>query len=87
LLSPIIETLTLNELGILNQMIIECVRIMNKAATLMSMAPFGIGDRVQWTGSDGIQRIGVIFRINHKTASVKVNDGYWNVSPQLLTKV
>ena len=36
----------------------ERVRIMNKAGTLMSMAQFGIGDRVQWTGSDGIQRIG-----------------------------
>jgi hypothetical protein len=81
--SPLIETLTHDELVFLNKMIIERVRLINKAGTLMSMAQFHVGDRVQWTGSDGIQRIGVIARINHKTGSVKINEGYWNISPQL----
>ena len=84
---PILEGINKYELTILNQMVVDRIRIINKASSLMHMSRFHIGDRVSWDGSDGIKRIGIIMRLNQKTASVKVTDsGYWNVSPSLLTK-
>ncbi len=84
---PLLEGLSGNELTILNQMVVERIRLINKAGALFSMSKFNVGDRVSWNGSDGIVRIGIIIRLNHKTASVKIGDkAYWNVSPQLLRK-
>ncbi len=84
---PLLEGLSNNELIILNQMVVERLHLMQKAGALMSMSKFNIGDRVSWNGSDGTTRIGIILRLNHKTASVKTGDKeHWNVSPQLLRK-
>jgi hypothetical protein len=84
---PILKGLSNHELTILNKMVVERIRIMHKAGALISMSQFTIGDRVSWTGSDGVVRTGIIIRLNHKTASIKLaNEGHWNVSPQLLRK-
>lgn len=83
----LIKDLTEHELTILNQMVVERIRLMHKAVAIISMSKLNVGDRVSWMGSDGINRSGVILKLNHKTASVKIGkDGYWNVSPQLLKK-
>ena len=84
---PVIEGLSYNELSILNQMVVERIRLMQKAEALVSMSKFNIGDRVSWAGRDGFVHVGIIQRINHKSISVKVDEnGHWNVSPQLLRK-
>jgi hypothetical protein len=48
-------------------MVVERIRLMNKAASLMHLTKFNIGDRVSWDGSDGVVRTGVIIRLNNKT--------------------
>ena len=84
---PLVISLTAQELTILNQMVVERIRLINKAGALASMSKLNIGDRVSWDGRDGTVRIGIIIRLNHKTASVKIgNNEHWNVSPQLLRK-
>lgn len=84
---PILKDLSEHELMILNKMVVERLRLMHKAASLLHLTKFNIGDRVSWDGSDGVVRTGVIIRLNRKTASVKTGEeGYWNVSPQLLRK-
>lgn len=84
---PLLEGLSNHELTILNKMVVERIRLMHKAGALVYMSKLNIGDRVSWNGSDGIVRTGIIIRLNHKTASIKIGDeGYWKVSPQLLRK-
>ena len=84
---PMLQNLSMPELTILSKMVVERIRIIYKAGALVSMAKFNVGDRVSWDGSDGIVRIGIIMRLNHKTASIKIdNEGHLNVSPQLLRK-
>ncbi len=84
---PILKDLSRHELEILNKMIIHRVKVMNRAASLYALSEFNIGDRVSWDSRDGKVYTGVIIKLNSKTASVKINDqGYWNVSPQLLRK-
>ena len=84
---PLIKDMSMHELGILNKMVVDRIRLMRKAGALISMAQFNIGDRVSWNGSDGVVRTGIIMRLNHKTASVNIgNKAYWNVPPQLLRR-
>ncbi len=85
---PLLKGLTKQELLVLNKMVVERLRLMHKAESLLSLTKFNIGDTVCWTGSDGMVHTGIIIRLNNKTASVKVGeDGYWKISPQFLRKV
>jgi hypothetical protein len=84
---PLIEKLTGHELTVLNKMVVDRIRLINKADTLISFSKLNVGDHVSWNGSDGVVRKGIVIKLNHKTASVKVDEqSYWNVSPQLLRK-
>lgn len=84
---PLLEKLSGNELTILNRMVVDRIRLINKATALVSMANLHVGGRVSWDGSDGLLHTGIIIRLNRKTASVKTGENeYWNVSPQLLRK-
>ncbi len=86
-LEPLLKDLSYHELTVLNKLVLERIRLVHKANTLISMSQFHVGDRVSWDGNDGIVRTGVIFRLNQKTVSVRTgNEGYWNVSPQFLRK-
>jgi hypothetical protein len=82
-----LEGLTFHELTVLNRMVVDRVRVMQKAGTLMFMSKFHVGDRVSWDGNDGTVRTGIIIRLNQKSVSVKTgNEGHWNVPPHLLWK-
>jgi len=84
---PLLKELSERELVVVNQLIVERIRLMRKAKALLHMTKFNVGDRVSWTGSDGNVHSGIIIRLNNKTASVKIdNEGYWKVSPELLRK-
>ncbi len=85
---PFVDSLSLPELRIVNRMVVERIRLIQKAGTLYSMSQFHAGDRVSWKGSDGSTQTGIIMRLNQKSISVNTGDGgYWNVSPELLNKV
>ena len=82
-----IEKLTEKELSLLNKMVIHRFKLIGKAQALLAISRLKIGDKVWWDGKDGIIRRGIIIRLNHKTASVKIGEeGYWQVSPQFLNK-
>lgn len=66
-----LNDLTGQELVVLNKMVEERIRLMNKATSLLHLTKFNVGDRVSWDCSDGIVRTGVIIRLNNKTASVR----------------
>lgn len=84
---PVVTGLSLHELTVLNRMVVERIRTIQKAGAIMYMSKFNVGDRVFWDGKDGERRSGIIMRLNHKTASVKTSeDGYWKVSPHFLNK-
>lgn len=86
-LELLIKEMSYYELTVLNKLVIERIRLMHKANTLISMSQFHVGDSVSWNGNDGIVRSGIIIRINQKTVSVRTRDGgYWKVSPQFLRK-
>ncbi len=84
---PILTGLTRHELLVLNKMVVERLRLMDKAESLLSLTKFNVGDAVAWDGSDGKVHSGIIIRLNNKTASIKVGTNeHWKVSPQLLRK-
>jgi hypothetical protein len=84
---PLLEGLSYYDLNILNTLILNRMRMIRKAGTLMYMSKLNIGDRVSWYGNDSVKRTGIVIRLNQKTVSVKIgNEGYWNVSPELLNK-
>lgn len=84
---PILKGLSFYELSVLNRMVVNRIRLMQKAGALVSMSQFHVGDRVSWDGTDGIIRIGIVTRLNQKTISVKTGEkGHWNVTPQFLRK-
>ncbi len=85
---PILRGMTQYELLVLNKMVVERLRLMEKAESLLSLTKFNVGDNVVWDGSDGKLHSGIILRLNNKTASIKVDrNEHWKVSPQLLRKV
>lgn len=84
---PILKDLSYFELTILNKMVVNRIRLFQKAQALASMSQFNLGDRVSWQCMDGTIKTGIIFRLNQKTVSVKTaDDGHWNVSPALLRR-
>ena len=86
-LEPLLAELSYYELSLLNRIVVERLKLMQKAGALASMSQFHVGDCVSWDGMDGIVHTGIIIRMNQKTVSVQTGDeGHWNVSPQLLRK-
>jgi len=82
-----INSLSLYELNIINRMAVERIRLIQSANTLAYMSKFHVGDRVSWDSKDGSRRMGIIIRLNNKTASIKLSNGsQWNISPHFLEK-
>lgn len=85
--SPMVESLTMPELILLNRLVVDRLNLIRKAGTLYSMSKFRRGDRVKWVGSDGNHREGIVIKLNQKTASIITRENqHWNVSPELLNK-
>ena len=84
---PFIKDLTDQELFVLNNMIVDHLRLRSKASSLVFMSKFNVGDRVSWKERDGTIKRGFIIRLNQKTATIKTeNDGLWKVPPIILDK-
>ncbi len=71
----------------LNRMVVERLNLLAQAKSTVELAQFAEGDRVQFVGSDGSIKHGIVLRLNKKTASVRTDEGQnWKVSPGLLRK-
>ena len=87
-LENLIKDLPRPDLEILNKMVVNRLKLMDKVETLLALSHFTVGERVSWYSRDGSEYVGIVIRLNDKTVSVQVDDGgFWNVSPQLLRKV
>ena len=73
------------DLLFLNRMVVERLNLLAQARSTVQLAQFAEGDRVQFTANDRSIKLGMIMRLNKKTASVLTDDGQnWKVSPALL---
>src|SRR3989338_3623155 len=85
-----IQRLNEVQLRTLYQIVVERMKLINKARTLMSLKKFQLFDSVSFQHLE--KKIeGIVTRINQKSVTVKVNDEldhnhYWNVHPNLLRK-
>ena len=76
------------DLHFLNRLIVERLKLIGQARSTAMLARFGVGDRVSFQSTSGERKIGVIVRLNKKTASIAVDNGQqWNVHPGFLTSV
>jgi uncharacterized protein YkvS len=81
-----IKDASIEELLVFNQVIVERIKHLQKAAALNKMAQFRIGDIVSFNHGDHLIT-GRIVKFNQKTVSIITdNDRRWNVPPVLLMK-
>jgi hypothetical protein len=77
-----------HELIDLNRRIVSRLKHLHQARRYQELARFNIGDTVSFTPEGGHTVVGIIVRLNQKTATVAAKDGVsWRVSPALLSKV
>lgn len=75
------------ELVELNHQIVERLRLMRQVRRYEQMAAIDPGERVSFTTDSGQIISGIVVRFNHKTVTVRTEDGLsWRVSPSLLSK-
>lgn len=75
------------ELMELNHQIVERLRLMRQVRRYEQMAALDSGEPVSFTTDSGKIITGVVVRFNHKTVTVRTEDGLsWRVSPSLLSK-
>lgn len=75
------------ELLDLNRRVIERLRLIRSARSLVQLAQFSVGMTVEFTSDDGRVIRGTIARLNRRTASICAPEGHWRVSPSLLRLV
>lgn len=85
----VIGNLDLDDLRFLNKIIVERINYLVRFRRGIRLLQFSPGDRVQFTSKYGDVIEGTVIRVNRKTVSVSTgeNEGWWNVSPELLTKI
>jgi hypothetical protein len=77
-----------DDLRFLNRLIVERLKLIGQARSTTMLARFNVGDRVSFQSSSGERKVGVIIRLNKKTASIATDDGqHWNVHPGFLTSI
>ncbi len=76
------------DLRFLNRLIVERLKLIGQARSTAMLARFSVGDRVSFPSTSGERKVGVIVRLNKKTASIVTDEGQqWNVHPGFLTSV
>ncbi len=83
-----IRRLNEDDLRFLNRLIVERLKLIGQARSTAMLARFSVGDRVGFPCTTGERKVGVITRLNKKTAGIATDDGqHWNVHPSFLTPV
>ena len=81
-----IRKLNEEDLRFLNRLIVERLKLISQARSTVMLAHFSVGDRVRFSTGAGDQKVGVIVRLNKKTASIATDDQQqWNVHPGYLS--
>ncbi len=76
------------DLRFINRLVVERLNLLAQARSTVQLAQFAVGDRVQFTLSDGTVMRATVMRLNKKTASLRTGDGrHWTVSPGLLRRL
>ena len=81
--------LELNEeqLRELNHKVVERLKLVHRAKSVMSMAKFNLLDEVYFI-HNGEKKIGTVIRLNPRSVTVALNDGHeWRIAPEFLTKI
>ena len=74
------------DLRFLNRLIVERLKFIGEARNMAMLARFSVGDRVSFQSHSGELKIGVIIRLNKKSASITTDDGqHWKVHPVYLS--
>lgn len=85
-INRIIPELSENQLILLNQKIIERLKLLSKARQLNEISKYSVGDKISFEHSGSVVT-GKIIRLNQKTVSILTDDNHrWNVSPALISK-
>lgn len=81
--------LQLNEeqLMTLNRKVVERLKLIHRAHSVVEVAKFNLGDRVSFNHHGKII-VGNITRLNQKTVSILTDEQHkWNVAPDFLNKI
>ncbi len=81
-----IDNMTINELILVNRVVVEEIKYLQKATALCEMAKYRISEIVSFNnGSELIT--GRIIKFNQKTVSILTDSNVqWNVAPKLLMR-
>jgi hypothetical protein len=83
-----IRRMSEEDLCFLNRLIVERLKLLGQARSTVMLSRFSVGDLVSFLSTSGQRKIGVVVRLNKKTASVATDDGqHWTVHPGYLTPV
>jgi len=85
--NDLILNLNEEELRLLNQQIIERLKIIDRAKGIVGVSKFNLGDQVSFR-HHGERMVGKIIRLNQKTVSIILDNGQeWRVAPDFLRKI
>lgn len=85
-----LNRLSHDELVYLNREVVERIRFLRQANTMIEMTKFRVGDKVEFDSDDHRHIVGVVIRVNQKSVSVQPDDNpraTWRVHPARLQKV
>lgn len=75
------------QLRALNRKIVERLKLINRAHSVVEVAKFNLGDRVFFKHHGKII-MGTITRLNQRTVSIITDEQHqWNVAPDFLNKI
>lgn len=83
-----LSQMTQQELMDLNRRVVERIRLLGQRRALKDLSRFSVGDTVSFHPECGHVVVGMIIRLNQKTATVMAENGHqWRVSPTFLSRV
>ncbi|MHB1034549.1 MAG: hypothetical protein ACYC35_14805 [Pirellulales bacterium] len=83
-----VQRMSEEELRFLNRLIVDRLKLLGQARSMVMLARFSVGDRVSFQTTSGERKLGFVIRLNKKTASISTDDGqHWNVHPGLLSSL
>jgi hypothetical protein len=83
-----IDQMDMQDLIMLDRIIVERVKLLNRVDTLNRQAQFRAGMSVTFLDNQGAPLCGIILKMNPRTVSIMTEDlRKWTVDPHLLTQI
>lgn len=81
-----IDHLLEKELMMINQLVVEKLKYIQKSSSIKAMSNFIVGDRIYFERNDELVS-GVMKKLNQKTISTEIDEEIgWNVAPSFLKR-